>query len=250
MSDYSRVLMRLCGALAMAGAVLGLIVNGLHPHTAETDLAATLRQIAADPSWVLVHGGIIVTIFLVVLSLRGVLRSLQETPGAALAELGYVAALLGGAMVLISTTLDGFVMKSAADTWASAPAPEQAAALWAATIVRQTNFGIWSVGMVVFFGAAFSLYGWAGTLSGVYPRWLGWAALGGGIGSAIAGARQLYRGQPDQLAENLFLASSLVITVWLFVTGRLLWRRAAQGARAAHQQQTAAPRPAVTPVAG
>jgi hypothetical protein len=127
-------------------------------------------------------------------------------------------------VVTVSTAMDGFVMKALALAWASAPAGDAAAALRLAAGVEDVNFGVWSTGMLIFFGAAFVCFGAAICVGRQFPVWHGWMALAGGAGSAVAALLQIAHTDQVQAAETLFLASSLLITGWAFALGVFLWR--------------------------
>ena len=225
---------RIYAVLAMAGAVIGLVGNALHPHTV-ADAATAVRTVAERGSWVAIHLAIIVAILFVIGGLVGLAQLLEDGPGGPLARLGLAAALLGGAAVTVSTAMDGFVMKALALAWASAPAGEAATALGLAAGVKEIDFGIWSTGMLVFFGLTFVCFGAAICIGRQFPVWYGWMAIAGGGGSAGAALLQIASTGQVQAAETLFLASSLLITFWAFALGIFLWRAA---------------RPARSPIAG
>jgi hypothetical protein len=214
---------KLYAVLAIAGAVVGLVGNALHPHTV-ADAATAMRPIAERSSWVGIHLAIIVAILFVIGGLVGLAQQLEEGSSGPLARVGLAAALIGGAVVTVSTAIDGFVMKALALAWASAPAGEAATALRLAAGVKDVNFGIWSTGMLVFFGTAFVCFGAAICLGRQFPAWYGWMALAGGAGSAVAALLQIAHTGQVQAAETLFLASSLLITCWAFALGVFLWR--------------------------
>lgn len=219
-----RARQRMSGAMFVAGAVIGLVGNALHPHSAEPNAAATVQALAQNGAWVAVHLAIIVAILLIIGGLVGLAELLKDTPGGSLARLGLAAALLGGAIVTVSTAIDGFAMKALALSVAAASAAESAAALHIAVAVKETDFGIWSIGMLVFFGATFACFGGAVTASRRYPGWFGWIAVLGAGGSAVAALLQIAASAGVQAAETIFLASSVLLTLWTFALGALLWR--------------------------
>jgi hypothetical protein len=223
---------RLSALLLVAGAGLGLVGNALHPHSADPDAAAAVRAIAQSGAWVGIHLAIIVAVLLVIGGLVGLAHLLADGPAGPLARLGLAAALLGGAVVCVSTAIDGFGMQALARAWAGAPAAEAGTALRVAAAVQAATFGVWSVGMLVFFGAAFGCFGAAATASGRFPRGFGWTAVAGGAGAAAAALLQLAAGGAVQAAETLFLAASLLLTMWAFALGVLLWRASARPAAA------------------
>ncbi len=218
------VRMRMSGALFIAGAIIGLVGNALHPHSAEPDAAATLQAIAQDGSWVAMHLAIIVAILLIIGGLVGLAELLKDTPGGSLARLGLAGALLGGAVVTVGVAIDGFGQKVLALSVAAAPAAESATALRIAVAVRETDFGIWSIGMLVFFGATFACFGGAVTASRRFPGWFGYIAVVGAGGSAVAAVLQIAASGEVQAAETTFLASSLLLTLWTLALGVWMWR--------------------------
>ena len=221
------VRMRMSGALFVAGAVIGLVGNALHPHSAEPNAAATVQAIAENGTWVAIHLAIIVAILLIIGGLVGLAELLKDTPGGSLARLGLAAALLGGAIVTVSTAIDGFAIKALALSVAAAPAAESATALRIAVAVKETDFGIWSIGILVFFGATFACFGGAVTASLRFPGWFGYVAVVGAGGSAVAAVLQIAANREVQAAETIFLGASLLLTLWTLALGFLMWRGSA-----------------------
>ncbi len=215
---------RLFGALFISGAIIGLVGNGLHPHTADLDGAATVHAIAGNGAWVAIHLAIIVAILLVIGGLVGLAEEMTGTPGEPLARLGLVAAVLGGSVVTVSSAIDGFVMKALSVASVSANGTDGALALSISVAVKDVDFGIWSIGMLAFFGVAFACFGGAVIASRRYSGWFGWIAIVGAAGSAAAALLQIAASGEVQSAETLFFASSLILTLWALALGILMWR--------------------------
>jgi len=215
---------RISGALFIIGAMMGLVGNALHPHTAGLDGAATVQAIAQNGAWVAIHLTIIVAILLIIGGLIGLTERLIGTSGGPLARLGVAAALLGGAVVTVSTAMDGFVMKALSLSSAAAPAAETATALRVATAVKAVDFGLWSIGILVFFGVAFACFGVAVIASRRFPAWFGWIAVVGAGGSAVAGLLQIAANGEVQAAETTLLVSTLLLTLWTLALGVWMWR--------------------------
>ena len=215
---------RISGALFIVGAMMGLVGNALHPHTAGLDGAATVQAIAQNGAWVAIHLTIIVAILLIIGGFIGLTERLTGTSGGPLARLGVAAALLGGAVVTVSTAMDGFVMKALSLSSAAAPAAETATALRVATAVKAVDFGLWSIGILVFFGAAFACFGVAVIASRRFPAWFGWIAVVGAGGSAVAGLLQIAANGEVQAAETTLLVSTLLLTLWTLALGVWMWR--------------------------
>ena len=214
---------RLTGVLLVVGAVVGAIGNALHPHVA-VSMAEKLQTIAANEAWVVIHLTILVAILLVIGGLVGLARLLADGPGGSLATIGVAAALVGGAVATVSTSIDGFAMKPLALSWAAVPESDATAVRILAETVQTVGFGIWSMGMLVLFGLAFACFGTAFVASARFPAWLGSMAIAAGVGSAVAALLQIANTGEVQVAETLFFASSLLATLWAFVTGVLVWR--------------------------
>ena len=215
---------RISGALFITGAVMGLVGNAMHPHTAGLDGAATVQAIGQNGAWVAIHLTIIVAILLIIGGLIGLTERLIGTSGGPLARLGVAAALLGGAVVTVSTAMDGFVMKALSLSSAAAPAAETATALRVATAVKAVDFGLWSIGILVFFGVAFACFGVAVIASRRFPAWFGWIAVIGAGGSAVAGLLQIAANGEVQAAETTLLVSTLLLTLWTLALGVWMWR--------------------------
>jgi len=197
-------------------------------------MTSKLQAIAGNDAWVAIHLTILVAILLVIGGLVGLASLLDDGPGSPLARIGTAAALLGGALAAVSTSIDGIAMRPLALDWASASAPDAATVLGLAGAVQAVGFAIWSMAILVLFGTAFACFGGALVASGQYPRWLGWVAIASGVGSAVAALLQIANTGELQAAETLFFASSLLVTLWAFAVGVLVWRdRPALDARVA-----------------
>ena len=220
-----RALLRIGSVSAIVGAVLAVIVNVLHPRGAEFgDTRGHLQEIADSGIYVGDHLGILVAVLLMVGGLIALYRSISSGTAAALARLGFAAALVSAAFVSVEMALDGTAMKVVADAWASS---QDAALFQAAYVLEQVNIALFSILVLVFFGVTFILYGLAVALADVYPRWLGWVALVLGVAAAVLGLVQTYEGPSDLVTNILFPIVSILLTVWVLVMGILMWRKSA-----------------------
>lgn len=219
-------LFRVGSVCAIVGAILGIIVNVLHPRTEEIAKPEALVQLVASSDiWVGDHVGILVAILLVVAGYAAVYRSLTGEAATAFARLGYASAVVGATVFAVLAATDGIAGKALANAWATAPAAEKAAALRVAESVAAVNIALFSVTLIVFFGATVFLFGLAIATSDVYPKWLGWVAAVLGVAAALLGFVYAYQG-PSALVTNILVPIlSILETVWLLVIGVLLWRR-------------------------
>ena len=222
---------RLTAVLLMAGAVIGAVGNALHPHVA-VSMTAKLQAIAGNDAWVAIHLTILVAILFVIGGLVGLARLLDDGPGGPLARIGIAAALVGGTLATVSTSIDGFALKPLALQWAAASTSDAPVVLGLAGAVQVAGFGIWSMAILVLFGAAFACFGAAVVAGGQFPAWLGWMAVASGVGSAVAALLQIANTGEVQAAETLFFATSLLATLWAFAVGVLVWRDAREPGRA------------------
>jgi len=154
-----------------------------------------------------------------------VYRSITSGPGAAWARLGFAAALVSAGLGFVMTAVEGIAIKRVAMAWASAPKGEKAVAFRVADALVQIQWALDGVWILIFFGVTFILYGVAVLLSDVYPKWLGWVAVGGGLGSSLLGLHIGYHGASSLVFNVLFPIFSILLTAWIFMMGVLLWRR-------------------------
>jgi hypothetical protein len=70
-------------------------------------------------------------------------------------------------------------------------------------------------------GVPFILFGLAVVFSRLYPTWLGWVGVVGGLGSLTSGVA-MFLG----VDLELYIAFALVVSVWMVAMGLLMWRRA------------------------
>ena len=215
---------RLAAGMLISGAMIGLVGNALHPHAAGADAEATMAAIAASGAWVAIHFAILTAIILIVGGLIALADTFRGTEGELFWRLGLAAALVGTAVVTVSTSVDGFGMKAIALDILNAPSATHATALAIAVGLREADFGIWSIGIVIFFGAAFASFGTAMVVSRRYERGLGWLAIVGAAGSTVGGMLQIAATGETQAAETILLVSTILLTVWTFILGVRVFR--------------------------
>ena len=98
-----------------------------------------IQAIAGNGAWVAIHLAIIVAILLIIGGLVGLAEQMEGTSVEPLARLGLAAALLGGAIVTVSSAIDGFVMKALAVASPIAAAPDAALALGSQSRSRRST---------------------------------------------------------------------------------------------------------------
>jgi len=227
--------------IAAVSMILGVIISGVsgafHGGHQPYDLVVTLPQYATNANWVVVHLGQFLGQFLVVGGLVGLFRSITFGPGAALAQLGFVAAVVAISVYAANQAVDGIAIKFVAEEWVNAPAVQKDVAFRVAEAVRHIEIGLTSL-TVLILGVAFILYGEAIELSRVYPRWLGWLIVVDGGLWVIVGIFFAYRGFTP-LAITISQGSAIVFVVWALALTVLMWRRASTVAQTVSDGATA-----------
>lgn len=126
--------------------------------------------------------------------------------------------------MVVSIAIDGFATKSVADLWASGPVSGKAQVVLVGSALERVQTGLFFVAVSLFFGLTYILYGSAAALSTIYPAWLGWAGVAGGVVALFIGATQFLKVAP--LVLSLLHGSALVVNLWTLAMGTLMWRRA------------------------
>ncbi len=219
-----RTLLRIGAVSIILGVVIFSVSGAFHGGHQPDDLVATLPQYATNANWLVVHLGQFLGLLLVVGGLVGLYRSIPLGPGAALAQLGFVAAVIGIGGYAANQAVDGIAIKYVAEEWVSAPPSEKEIAFRVAEAVRHIEIGLTSL-TVLILGVSFVLYGVAIELSRVYPRWLGWLTVVGGGLWVVVSIFYAYSGF-SPLAIAISQASGIFLLVWALALAALMWRRA------------------------
>jgi hypothetical protein len=136
--------------------------------------------------------------------------------------------------MVVSVTIDGFAMKALADAWADAPGSGKVGALQIGSAIELTQTGLFFAWICLFCGLPFVFYGLAIALSGPYPALVGWAGLVGGLASLAIGVTKFLTAAST--VGELFYGTALLLSVWMFIVGILMWRRAVKAMPAAEER--------------
>jgi hypothetical protein len=228
-----RALFRWGGMGAVAGAILLLAFNLLHPRPTDFENAAAgeLRLVADSDAWVPIHLGILLGSLLIILGLFALARSLKGTPAEGLGRLALGSLLIAAPVSVLTWAVDGYGLKAVADAWAGASGAQQAGALAAGTAVAEVTWGLFMFLILTFLGITPIFFGVAITASRVYPAVLGWVAVVFGLVSVVASLWGTLAG-PTAPFFLVFTVSSLVLTLFVLVAGVFLVRRASEGSAA------------------
>src|ERR671911_1461823 len=217
---------RLGAVAGMAGALLAMVGNLLHPATPTGDPESVARTIAQSANWVPVHLVIVVGLILMLGALVALSRSIEGGVPGALAWLGFIAAVAGVTVGVILVIVDGVAAKHLADAWEAAPPDEAAAALRVVVAEEAINFALAALFNILFAGVTFILLGLAVAWSKEYPGWLGWVVGVAGVGSVPVGLVQAYMGESIGFTRIATIIFPTIITLWVVVMSVLLWRKA------------------------
>lgn len=216
-----RSVLKVGGAAAMLGAVIGFVFNLLHPRPPDYTISAEIDTVADSGIWLFDHWMLGWAIALSFVGLVVVARSFRDEPAASWGRLAFAAATAGAVLGITTIVVDGMAMKEAASNVAAG-----------GEAARATAEAVAYVGLALFtgfFGFTFGLqpllFGIAGIVSDQYPKWLGYLAVVAGLLGFVGGATQYLTGISTFTVVGLFLPASLGFTVYTFFMGWQLWQR-------------------------
>ena len=227
-ANSDRTLFRVGGAVAVIGAVMAVIGNVAHPREKASNLghpAPYVKVITGSDIWLLAHIDLILVSLFFLGGWVALTRALHGSPGEGLARIGLAFAIVDTAMHTVTLTIDGVVMKSAADAVVQASAGGQTPGLEGFSALFYLLFGLFHAWVVVW-GGTFMFFGLAVLVSRRFPTWLGYVALVGGIGLSIVGMVDLSRGVSEITFLILFPWLAGTLSVWVATIGIHLWRDA------------------------
>jgi hypothetical protein len=222
-------LFRIGGMAGIAGGILAIVANALHPRLSSGDLDDTeefLEMVADYSLWRLDHLAIIVSLALGIVAAVALARSITDLPAAAWAELALPVTLVTGGVAAAAFAIDGFVMAGVAEDWADATGAGRAVMLERAETLEYVDIALFSVTIIGLFGVAQLLFGLAFWQSAYYPNWIGSTALVAGVVGLASGAWMWMSGEIG--VGNfliLFSITSVLFAVWLLAGSVLLLRR-------------------------
>ena len=228
-----RGLLRLGGIAAIAGAVIALVANLVHPRISDfaDPVRGELEMVAASAAWIPIHLAALAGTLLILFGLFAVVRSLKGGPAEPVARLALGLLLIATPLSIVLLAVDGYSTKAVADAWAGATGPAKDLAFAAGTAVTDVAWAMFMAFVLTVLGLAPIFLGWAVAVSRLYPAALGWpAAVLGGV-SVVAAVLGLLTG-PTPTFFVLFVGASGLLTIWVLALGIALARRAPAGAPA------------------
>jgi hypothetical protein len=231
MKEFAETDAKFASALFLAGALLLLVGNGLHPVDADPSVTSRL-EIAGDMTWIAIHLAIVIGVILVVAGFAVLQRVIVHPTGSAYARVGSVAAVIGGTLLaIVMGALDGYGWHTLASEWAGASGAGRATVEAAALTLDTIDSGMAAIGTTAFFGIAMLAFGIAMVASRVTWSWLGWSGIVIGITGTATGLLFAVLGPTGLVINGLFRPVAMASTAFFVVLGVALRRQA----RAIHE---------------
>jgi hypothetical protein len=215
--------LRLGGWLAVAGTILSVVVNALHPHQDIATDAFMTEVHEAGGLWIPLHLGISIAVMLDLFAMRAIGKTLANIDRPDLVRYANATAVVSAAVMIVLMGIDGFSTKHVADYYVAAQGAEKVAAYPVAYLILLLLLALLGLWYALFFGVAMPLYSLAMLRSTFYPRWLGLLGLTAGIGGLITGCLIYLLGSSFVVTTLMFLMFSSLGFLWLLLAGvRLL----------------------------
>ncbi|QWZ10116.1 hypothetical protein KRR39_10485 [Nocardioides panacis] len=221
--------LRVGATAGVAGLLVQVVMGQMHPaHADPNDSRAAFIEYASYAHWTLVHIGQWVGTLLLGLALIMLALSLVRQPGlpGALAFVGAVTSVLLVAVFTVQMAVDGVALRSAIDTWTSAPVGAgKTSAFQVAEGVRGVEKGL-SGFFHLTNGLTLVSLGLSIALGHRYARWLGWTAVVAGLGFLAGGAVTAQTGF-SATAGTVLTPALLLLLVFVVGVCVSMWRHAA-----------------------
>lgn len=211
---------RVTAALAIGGAVVAGVGNGLAPRI-NGDSVDVYHRIANSSRFAAAGVVVLVAVVLVTAAFVGLTRSLT-TRDSELALYGRLATVIGGALAILQVGLELYGYRQQARAFDGANSNNAVSAFWATNALDHISAAMFATWTIVLLGLAPILIGAAQWRSDVASR-LGFAAMLGGTVCVVVGVAELLT--EDQSTYDVpFAIGSVIVTLWLLITGLQMWR--------------------------
>lgn len=211
------VLQRIAGVAFILGAIATIVFNVLAPRVDDrSDIPTVMVKLAAHPTMSkLTFLGLAVGIWLTVMGIVGVYRSIATGAGSVWARLGFYGVLMSSGLLTAA-----FALLIAATSLAA----KGAGLLLALTAVSTASNFIFAMGATTYW-LALAFVGLGMALSTVYPKWLGWALLILGIATVAAAGVPQVLGNFSKTVDYSFAVLAGLTSIWALVMGVWITRR-------------------------
>ena len=217
-------LQRIAGVSLILGAILTAVFNILVPRADDPTVSLeVLTAFGEDAGLTRVYLVLLaVGAWLLVGGVAGIYRSLSSGAAAAWARLGFYATVIGAAVFTVLFA-QAMALTDAAAEWVAAGSPGEGTTYSIAEAIRISGVSLLSMAIIIEW-TALILVGIAVSLSTVYPKWLGWAAVVVGAVTVIVGIVRAIDG-PGEALQLIFLITSLLTLIWFLMVGGIIIRR-------------------------
>jgi hypothetical protein len=226
-SSYGSEFLRIGGVCAVLGTIITMSAGeNFNNLTNEGATETILRILSSKPGWYwpTVHLAFISGATMWAFAFVALASSFPKgTTVWVLGWFGAVSMTLGAAIHIVDSSISGFGLAALSQAWASAPISEQPNLLRQADTLLYIMRGTWVNVLNFYSGLPFVLAGTSVALSHKYPAWLGWIGVIGGTGSLTMGILMFLRIRV--IPERVYIAFAILVSLWLLVTGILMWRR-------------------------
>jgi hypothetical protein len=232
--ELDRLTLRVAGAAAVVGTILGIPAQLLHPLPEADVPESFLEEVTAASSyWTAVHLIAVTSFTLGFVSLFGVYRYVAGAVAKLFATLAVVFGAIGTAFVYSWFAVDGAAIVNVAEDWERAPPAQLDVAFRVANGIEHVILAYFSLVWVFWFGIPFVLAGAAifATTRGRIP-WLALWGMIAGSAAIVAGVIQVYTGRDFVVTDIVIPITGFVVGGWVLVMGVFSWRRASELARA------------------
>lgn len=227
MAVGDRTVLRVGGAMAVVGVIMGLTGNVMHPRSTGYygDPVAWLNHNTDIDVWFPSHVLLLLSSIVLVGGFVAFTRSVAGTGGYGLANVALAFAVMGSAVYGVTVAIDGLTVPQLADAWTVSDSPSPDAVL-AGSIMYHTIFSLLYVSMIPLFGLAPVFYGVAFQRAGVFSSHVGRAGVLFGSSVIVAGLLSMFGVATEFIDAVVWPVVASLVNFWNLVLGVLLWRRA------------------------
>lgn len=210
------------GVAAITGAVLSIAAISASKNLPVSSVIETVfHQLSSQPGWLwpVVNLALMIGAVCWVIAFSALGVSLQNGSSWAFGKISILLISIGAALLILDSSVSGFGLQGLASAWAEAPETDQSAFIIQGDLILRQISALWAGALIFFYGAPFLLSGIAVIRSHVYPSWLGWAGLFGGLGAIVAGGMLIFGSTVIDAA--LIYLFTMMVSAYMAVIG---WR--------------------------
>lgn len=207
--------------LAISGALVAGAGNAVAPRI-NGDTVDVYRRIAHSTRYEAGEILVLAALILVTAAFVGLTRSLGGRESE-LALYGRLAAVIGGTIGIVQAGVELYGYRQSARSFADANSNNVVSAFWATNALDHVNAALFATWTVVLLGLAPILIGATQWRRAAPAPRLALAAILGGLICVVVGIGSLLK-QDQSTFDIPFAVGSVIVTLWLLVTGVQMWR--------------------------